>query len=40
MIGKQNIIQSRTDLEIFRQGVDGLDKVLEAHSAEYNSGNF
>ena len=40
IIGKQNVTQSRTDLEIFRQGVDGLARGLEAHSAAYDSGNF
>ena len=40
IIGKQNITQSRTDLEIFRQGVDVLARGLEAHAAAYNSGNF
>ena len=29
IIGKQNITQSKTDLEIFRQGVDGLARGLE-----------
>ena len=32
--------QSRMDLEILRQGVDGLARGLEAHSAAYDSGNF
>ena len=40
IIGKQKITQSRTDLQIFRRGVDGLYRGMEAHSAEYDSGNF
>ena len=41
-ITEENKTQSRTDLEIFRQGVwvDGLASGLEAHSAAYDSGNF
>ena len=40
IIGKQNITQLRMDLEIFWQRIDGLDRGLEAPSAEYDSGNF
>ena len=40
VIGKQNITQSRTDLEIFRQGVDGLARGSKGYSAAYDFGNF